>query len=126
MNFLKRTAGFVAGTVRSVGSTLNVLSVRTLDIPISPVVIDSLSLADVQKWMKQHLLTPDEPVKVAVVRERHGQLWKIFYVVLNQRNKRCTDGDGRLRAHATLVRSITTEMDEIFGARHCILLTPDH
>ena len=127
MSFLKRAAGFAAATVRSVGSTVNVLtggiSVKTEDIPISPVVIDSLSLADVQKWMKQNLQATGEPVKLAVVRERHGQLSKVSYVVLNQRNKRCNDAEGRLRAEAQLVRTVSSELDEVFGASNSVLLT---
>ena len=126
MSFLKRAAGFAAATFRSVGSTVNVLtggiSVKTEDIPLSPVVVDSLSLADVQKWLKHDAHTPGDPVKVAVVRERHGQLWKVSYVVLNQRNKRCFDTEGRLRAEAQLVRTISTELDEFFGSHSSVLI----
>jgi len=129
MNFLKRTAGFVGGTIRSVGSTLNVLSggvsVKTEDIPIIPTVVDALSLKDIELWMRQTLTLPDEPVKIAVTRERHGQLWKVSFVVLNQRNKRCTDSDdGRLRAQTRLVRAIDPELDEFFGSHHTVLLSP--
>jgi len=128
MNFLKRTAGLVGGTVRSIGTTLNVLtggiSVKTEDIPISPTVIDSFSLKDVELWMKHHLTATDEPVKIAVVRERHGQLWKVSLVVLNQRNKRCTDSDGRLRAQSQLVRAVGQDLDEFLGNTNSVLLTP--
>ena len=128
MNFLKRTAGLVGGTVRSIGTTLNVLtggiSVKTEDIPISPTVADSFSLKDVEAWIKRHLTTPDEPVKIAVVRERHGQLWKVSLVVLNQRNKRCTDSDGRLRAQSQLVRAVCQDLDEFLGSTNSVLLTP--
>jgi hypothetical protein len=127
MSFFKRTAGFVAGTVRSVGSTLNVLtggiSIKTADVPISPAVVDSLFLADVQKWIKQNSLSSNEPVKIAVVRERHGQLWKVSYVVLNQRNKRCFDAEGRLQAQSQLVRAFSAELDEFFGNDNSVLLS---
>ncbi|EDL59206.1 hypothetical protein PM8797T_23204 [Gimesia maris DSM 8797] len=126
MSFLKRTAGFLTGTVRSVGSTLNVLtggiSVKTEDVPISPTVIDSLSLSDIEQWMKRNMLTVDEPVKVAVVRERHGDLYKISYVVLNQRNKRCKDSEGKIRAQAQLVREISPDLNEFLGNHNSVLL----
>lgn len=128
MNFLKRTLGVVGGTIRSVGATLNVLtggiSVKTEDIPLNSTVLDSFSLQDVDYWMKIHMAAPDEPVKVAVVRERHGQLWRVSLVVLNNRNKRCTDGDGRLRAQAHIIRSIAPDLDEFLGAHHSVLLSP--
>lgn len=128
MNLLKRTAGLVGGTVRSIGTTLNVLtggvSVNTEDIPISPTVVDTFSLKDVELWMKRHLTTPDEPVKIAVVRQRHGHLWKVSLVVLNQRNKRCTDSDGRLRAQSQLVRGVCLDLDEFLGSNNSVLMTP--
>lgn len=127
MSFLKRAAGFAAATARSVGSTVNVLtggiSVKTEDIPISPVVVDSLTLSDVQKWLKQNVQLPGEPLKVAVVRDRHGQLWKVSYVVLNQRNKRSFDSEGKLRAEAKLVRTVSAELEEFFGNQNSVLIS---
>lgn len=128
MNILKRTAGFVAGTVRSVGTTVNVLSgglsIKTEDVPVSAAVLETLSLEDVRKWMKQNVVGPQEPVKVAVVRQRHGQLWKVSFVILNQKNKRCTDEKGGgLRAQAQLVRVIAKELDEFFGSHNSVLLS---
>ena len=129
MNFLKRTAGFLAGAVRSVGTTLKILSggvsVKTEDIPISPTVLDSLSLKDVENWMKRNLATPDEPVKIAVVRESYAKLFKVYFVVLNQRNRRCSDNNGRLRAHAQLVRTISPELVEFFGTGSSVLFSTD-
>lgn len=128
MSILKRTTGFVAGTVRSAGRAINVLSgglsVKTDDVPVAPIVLDSISLSDVQKWMKQNVLAHSEPAKVAVVRERHGQqLLKVSFVILNQKNKRCRDGEGNLRAQAQLVRVIDKELDEFFGSHNSVLLS---
>lgn len=128
MNILRKTISGISGTVRSASATLNRLtggvSVNTQDVPMSPVVLDSLSLKDVESWMHQNLAFPDEPVKVAVVRARHEQIWRVTFVVLNGKNKRCLDDDGRLRASSRLVRGISKELEEFLGSNSTVLIAP--
>jgi len=128
MSILTRVAGLAAGTVRSVTLTVNALTgglqIRTDDVPVSVKVVATFALDDVRRWIAANLNGRDEPVKIAVVRESHAQLWKLTIVVLNQRNKRCFDSDGRLRAQAHLVRNFGADLEEILAGRNSILLTP--
>lgn len=88
------------------------ISVKTEDIPISPVVTDSFYLVEVQRWLIQIVQTPDEPVKIAVARKQHGRL-----------NKHCFDTEGRLPAYAQLVRTVAAELNEFISNHNSVLMT---
>lgn len=128
MKILTRVAGLAAESVRTVTSTLNVLTgglhIRTEDVPISSTVAPTFSLEDLRRWIAGNLISEAEPVKIAVVREPRGQLWKLTLVILNHRNKRCFDGEGRLRAQSQLVRSLAPDLDEVLADRNLILISP--
>lgn len=128
MNILTRVAGVAAGTIRTLTSTVNImtggLQIRTEDVPVSSAIAATFSLADVRRWIARNLISEEEPVKIAVVREPCGQLWKLTLVILSHRNKRCFDGKGRLRAQSQLVRSVAADLDEMLAGRHLILLSP--
>lgn len=128
MKILTRVAGLAAESIRTVTSTLNVLTgglhIRTEDVPFSPTVASTFSLEDLRRWIAGNLISEAEPVKIAVVREHRGQLWKLTMVILNQRNKRCFDGKGRLRAQSRLVRTLAPDLDEVLADRNLILISP--
>jgi len=128
MKFLKTTARSLLGGARKLGAGIYALSggitVSIDDLPVSSAIVESITLIDVEKWMRNHLVTMDDATKLAVVRERHGNLWKIAMVLLTNRNRRARDADGKPRALVQLVRKIAPELEEFFADRNTVLLVP--
>jgi len=128
MSVLKRTAGFLSGAARSVVSTVDGLtggiSIKTNDIPVTSEIIECLDISHIYTWSQLNISSLEESAKIAVARERHGQLLRVSYVVLDKRNKRCFDCNGKLLAHAQLVRAIDSNLEEMLGSHHTMLLMP--